>query len=176
MNSKTKQLIICSLFAALTAILSQISIPLPFTPVPINLATLSVLLAGALLGKKVGAISQVVYALLGVIGLPVYANFMSGIGVILGPTGGYIIGYIIAAFVVGIIIEKSNNSLMTYIFSMCLGMISCYILGTAWFMYVTGNNLMSSLVMCVFPFIPGDIIKIILGAFLAKRLHNKIRI
>ena len=174
MNTKTKQLISCSLFAALTAILSQISIPLPFTPVPINLATLSVLLSGALLGKKGGAISQVVYTLLGAIGLPVFANFLSGIGVIFGPTGGYIIGYIVAAFVVGIIIEKTNRNLITYLLSMILGIISCYILGTAWFMYITNSNLLTSLTMCVFPFIPGDIVKIVIGAFLANRL-KKIR-
>ena len=174
MNTKTKQLISCSLFAALTAILSQISIPLPFTPVPINLATLSVLLSGALLGKKGGAISQVVYTLLGAIGLPVFANFLSGIGVIFGPTGGYIIGYIVAAFVVGIIIQKTNRNLITYLLSMILGIISCYILGTAWFMYITNSNLLTSLTMCVFPFIPGDIVKIVIGAFLANRL-KKIR-
>jgi len=175
MKSKTKQLTLCSLFATLTAILSQISIPLPFTPVPINLATLSVLLAGAILGKKGGAISQIVYALLGAVGLPVYANFLSGIGILIGPTGGYIIGYIIAAFVVGIIVEKSEKNLKTYLLSMCLGIIACYILGTAWFMYVTNNNLISALTLCVLPFIPGDIIKIIFGACIANRL-KKIRI
>lgn len=175
MKSRTKQLTLFSLFAALTAILSQISIPLPFTPVPINLATLSVLLSGAILGKKGGAISQIVYAILGAVGLPVYANFLSGIGILIGPTGGYIIGYIIAAFVVGIIVEKSEKNLGTYLLSMCLGIIACYILGTAWFMYITNNNLISALTLCVLPFIPGDIIKIIFGAFIANRL-KKIRI
>lgn len=175
MKSRTKQLTLYSLFAALTAILSQISIPLPFTPVPINLATLSVLLSGAILGKKGGAISQIVYAILGAVGLPVYANFLSGIGILIGPTGGYIIGYIIAAFVVGIIVEKSEKNLKSYLLSMCLGIIACYILGTAWFMYITNNNLISALTLCVLPFIPGDIIKIIFGAFIANRL-KKIRI
>ncbi len=172
MKGKTKQLTLYSLFAALTAILSQISVPLPFTPVPINLATLSVLLAGGLLGKKGGAISQIVYALLGAIGLPVYANFSSGISVIIGPTGGYIIGYIVAAFIVGIIVEKSEKNLRTYMLSMCLGIIACYILGTAWFMYITNSNLTSALTLCVLPFIPGDIIKITIGALIANRLRK----
>lgn len=172
MNIKTKQLVLYSLFAALTAILSQISIPLPFTPVPINLATLSVLLSGAILGKNGGVISQLVYVLLGAIGLPVFAGFSSGIQIILGPTGGYIIGYIVAAFIVGIITEKYSKSLMTYIISMILGIIACYILGTAWFIHVTGSGLVAALTMCVFPFIIGDIIKIAAGSFLARRLRK----
>lgn len=172
MNIKTKQLVLYSLFAALTAILSQISIPLPFTPVPINLATLSVLLSGAILGKNGGVISQLVYVLLGAIGLPVFAGFSSGIQIILGPTGGYIIGYIVAAFIVGMITEKYAKILMTYIISMILGIIACYILGTAWFIHVTGSGLVAALTMCVFPFIIGDIIKIAAGSFLARRLRK----
>lgn len=172
MNIKTKQLILYSLFAALTAILSQISIPLPFTPVPINLATLSVLLSGAILGKNGGAISQLVYVLLGAIGLPVFAKFSSGIQIILGPTGGYIIGYIIAAFIVGMITEKYAKSMITYIISMIVGIIACYILGTSWFIHVTGSGLITALTMCVFPFIIGDLIKIVLGSFLVKRLRK----
>lgn len=174
MNTKTKELIICSLFAALTAILSQISIPLPFTPVPINLATISVLLSGALLKKNDAAISQLVYTLLGVVGLPVFANFSAGIGIIVGPTGGYILGYIATALIVGIIIEKFNRTFIAYILSMCIGIITCYTLGTLWYMFITKTNLLSSLVMCVLPFIPGDIIKIIICSILAKRLHNTI--
>ena len=176
MNTKTKQLITYALFAALTSVLSQISIPLPFTPVPLNLATLSVLLAGAILGNKGGAISQFVYTIIGAIGLPVFANFSAGVGILVGPTGGYIIGYIVAAFVVGTILDKSYHSLFSYILSMSLGIITCYTLGTIWFMYITNNNLITSLAMCVIPFIPGDIIKIILGAMLAKRLKNTIKI
>ena len=176
MNTKTKRLILYSLFAAITSVLSQISIPLPFTPVPLNLATLSVILSGAILGKSGGAISQIVYTLLGTIGLPVFANLSAGIGIIIGPTGGYIIGYIIAAFIVGLILEKSNKNIIIYIVSMSIGLTTCYILGTAWFMYITKSNLVASLTMCVIPFIPGDIIKVILASILAKRVHKIIKI
>ena len=83
-----------ALLAAVTAACSWISVPLPFTPVPINLATLAVFLAGGLLGAKYGSISIITYVLLGAIGVPVFNSFTGGIGIITGPTGGYIIGYI----------------------------------------------------------------------------------
>ena len=98
-------MVLCGLFAAITAVCAWISIPLGFTPVPVNLATLAVFIAGALLGPKYGSISMAVYALAGAVGVPVFAQFKAGLGVLAGPTGGYIIGYIAAAFVVGLIIN-----------------------------------------------------------------------
>ncbi len=174
MKIKTKSLVYYSFFAALTAILSQISIPLPFTPVPINLATLSVITAGALLGKKGGAISQIVYLFLGAIGLPVYSNFSSGIGVLVGPTGGYLVGYVIAAFVVGLICENSKDTLVIKIISMSLGIISCYTIGTSWYMLITGTGMIEALLACVVPFILGDIVKISVAATLATRYYSQL--
>ena len=96
---KTRDLAMVGLFAALTAIGAWISIPIP--PVPFTFQVLFVLLAGAVLGSARGGLSQIVYVLLGVIGLPVFAGGASGPGVLFGPTGGYIFGFIVAAFVVG---------------------------------------------------------------------------
>ena len=107
--SKTKYMSLCGLFAALTAICSWISIPLGFTPIPMNLATLAVFLAGGLLGPKYGAVSITVYALAGAVGIPVFAGFRGGFSVLAGPTGGYIIGYIAAAFVVGLLCSHAFN-------------------------------------------------------------------
>lgn len=171
MKLPTRNLILYSLFAALTAVLSQISITLPFTPVPINLAMLSVFMSGAMLGSKGGAVSQIVYVLLGAIGIPVFANLLAGIGVILGPTGGYIVGYIIASYITGLIIEKMNASIIVYMLSMLVGLITCYALGTLWFMFITKTDLIASLGMCVIPFILGDILKIIAGSFLTFKLN-----
>ena len=108
--SNTASLALCGLFAAITAVCSFISIPLGFTPVPVNLATLAVFLAGGLLGKKYGTIALAVYTLLGAVGIPVFAGFRGGLSVLAGPTGGYIIGYIAAAFLVGLIIEKGLSA------------------------------------------------------------------
>ena len=116
---KTTKLVTCALFAALTAILSQIAIPIG--PVPINLATFSVFFAGALLGAKAGALSQLVYLLLGIVGLPVFSMFRGGPGVLLGPTGGYLAGYVLAAFLVGFITEQRGDSLPALALAMPAG-------------------------------------------------------
>lgn len=150
----------------------MISIPLPFTPVPINLATLSVFLAGGLLGSKGGAISQLVYVFLGAIGLPVFAQFTGGFGILTGPTGGYIIGYVAGAWLTGFVIEKLGQGFYKNIIAMVAGIAICYTLGTLWFMLSTSTGLVAALVMCVIPFLIGDAIKIAAGAVLVKRLHK----
>lgn len=188
--SKTTYLVLCGLFAALMAICSFITIPLGFTPVPVNLGTLGVFLCGGILGAKYGTISEVVYVLLGAAGVPVFAGFKGGVGVLAGPTGGYIIGYLAAAFLIGLILDKyysskQNNNITditgtTKLYailagSLLLGLAACYALGTLWFIISTGTGLWASLVACVFPFIPGDIIKIAAGTFLVKKLRPLLR-
>ncbi len=106
---KTKGMVLCALFAALTGVGALIAIPLPFTPVPITLQTFFIFLAGALLGKYLGALSQLIYLLLGVVGLPVFAKGSSGIGALLGPSGGYLVGFIPAAFLVGYLLERREK-------------------------------------------------------------------
>lgn len=170
----TKNLILISFLAALTGILSQIALPLPFTPVPVNLATLGVCLSGVLLGSKNGALSQIVYILLGILGIPVFSNFSSGIGILVGPTGGYILGYVVAAFAIGLLTKQGLTKMPNYLISMTLGIILCYILGTIWFMIITKNTLYQSLIMCVLPFIPGDILKIVLASLLSVKLRPKL--
>lgn len=169
-KTNIRNLIYCAIFAALTAVCSQISFPLPFTPVPINLALLAVILAGGILGPKWGAISQIVYLAVGSVGLPVFANLKGGIGVLLGPTGGYIIGYIAAAWLTGILLQRSNRGYFFYVVSMAAGIAGCYLFGTAWYMFLTKSGLIPALTMCVVPFLIGDILKIAAASVLAKKL------
>ncbi len=157
-NKATLQLVFCALFAALTAVMSQFSIPIG--PVPINLATLSVFIAGAVLGAKYGALSQLVYVLLGAVGLPVFSNFSGGVGVIVGPTGGYILGYIAAAWLVGLLSEHFGGNVLVLVISMVAGLLLCYLMGTVWFITVTKKDVWVSLTLCVFPFLIGDAVKI----------------
>ena len=108
-KSKIKGMIFAALFAALTAAVAPFKIPLGFTPVPITLQTLVVLLAGAMLGSYYGALSMILYIVVGALGLPVFAGGGSGIGALLGPTGGYLFSYFIAAFVIGKMLEKKKK-------------------------------------------------------------------
>lgn len=170
---KTAKLLLCALFAALTAVCSFISIPLPFTPVPVNLAALSALLAGGLLGGKYGALSQTVYLLLGALGAPVFHNFTGGLGILAGPTGGYIIGYIAAALLTGWTAGpgRGKPSWRILLPAMAGGLLACYLLGTVWFMLLTGTGLIAALASCVLPFLPGDAVKILAAGILIKALR-----
>jgi len=169
----TNNLVLCAFFAALTAVFSQIS--LPIGPVPINLATLSVFMAGGILGWKYGALSQIVYVLLGIVGAPVFNGFTGGLAIVVGKTGGYIIGYIVAAFIVGLAVKKYKNPKIVLPISMVIGILACYGLGTAWFMHITHTGLWQSLVWCFFPFIIGDAVKIVVATVLVINLKKALK-
>jgi biotin transport system substrate-specific component len=166
MKMSTNDLVLCALCAAVTCILAPLSVPLA-GEVPISLATFAVLLSGILLGAKFGALSQLIYVLLGSVGVPVFAGWTGGIGITLGMTGGYIIGYIPMAFVAGLIYyrfgrnESGARKYAVMFAAMFLATAVLYILGTAWFMVQTKMTLAASLAACVIPFLPGDLIKII---------------
>ena len=171
-RNKTLKITMCALFAALTGICSQIQIPLP--QIPINLALFAVFMAGAVLGPIYGSLSIIVYVLLGIVGVPVFAGFKGGLGTITGPTGGYIIGYILCACLVGVIVKYTRDKIYQLCFAMVVGLTGCYILGTIWFMILSGNSLLVSLGYCVFPFLPGDVIKIILASIISIKLRSNI--
>lgn len=171
-SSVTPKLVLAALFAALTAVCSQLAIPLT---VPINLALFAVHLAGALLGAKWGVLSMLVYVLLGLVGVPVFASFGSGPAILFGKTGGYILGYVLCAAIVGFLSSRFGRSLPKLCAYMVLGVAVCYAFGTVWFMFVTGMSLSLSLTYCVIPFLPGDAVKIALAALLALRLEKPLR-
>jgi biotin transport system substrate-specific component len=176
LHTRMQLFILCGLFAALTAVCAVIALPLPFTPVPVTLGPLAVFMAGGILGAKFGALSQVVYILLGAAGLPVFVGFRAGVGVLAGPTGGYIVGYIAAACIVGLLCGRLKGTgvraTIVLAASMIAGLCACYALGTVWFVYLTNTPFWASLGLCVFPFIPGDALKIIAAAFLCARLRG----
>ncbi len=169
-NNRTKMITICALFTAFTAICSQIQIPLPM--VPINLALFAVHLAAILLGGKYGSLSILTYILLGLVGVPVFAGFTGGVGVLFGKTGGYIIGYLLDVLVISLILQGKTASFPKLCLAMAGGTLACYAFGTIWFMLLTKMNLWTSLVYCVFPFLPGDAVKIILCGIAAPKLQK----
>jgi biotin transport system substrate-specific component len=139
------------------------------------LATFAVFCAGALLGSKFGALSLALWAAIGAVGVPVFTMFRSGFGALLGPTGGYIVGYIPAAFVIGFIIENVNidtkKKVFLYPAAMVVGMLIYFVLGTAWFMYSTNTGLWEALMICVIPFLPGEFIKAACATAVAIRIR-----
>jgi len=171
---KTKELALCALFAALNAILSQISIPIG--PVPMNLAHISTFIAAGLLGAKYGALSQFLFVFMGAVGLPVFSGFMGGVSRVLGPTGGYIVAYIGCAFVSGLIIDRFGKSTKILIMALYAGWIVVYTFGTLWYAYVAHTGFIASLLVCVVPFLLGDALKTLLSAFLITRLSSIVQI
>ena len=171
MKTNLRQFCFCAVFTALCAVCAQIQIPLPM--VPINLALFAVHLAGALLGAKRGVAAVAAYVMLGALGAPVFAGFAGGVQVIMGKTGGYLLGYLIAALLVGLLRARWGIGYWRLCFAMTLGTAGCYFFGTVWFMAVTGTGIWTSLVYCVFPFLAGDALKIALAAYLTRRLATR---
>ena len=164
---------LAAVFAALTAVLSQISIPIG--PVPINLALLSVFTAGGLLGAKYGAASQIGYVILGAIGLPVFAGFTAGPGIIFGPTGGFIWGYVLAALLIGLAVDLFGTTIPTLSLSMIVALIVVYLLGCTWFVFGHQYTMQQALSYCVIPFMLPDMIKIAGACALVNRLYPELK-
>lgn len=160
-----------ALFAALTAVCSQLAVPMPWG-VPINLATMAVFLAAALLPLPYAVASQAVYLALGMLGAPVFSAFRGGFDVLVGPTGGYLVGYLLAVALTGGLLCLGKRTGARYVFAMVVGLLGCYALGTAWFMYLMQMDLMSALWMCVIPYLIGDGLKIAVATTLALRLQQ----
>lgn len=168
---RTTQLTLTALFAALTAVFSQISFPLPFTPIIFTMGVMAVYLTAALLPKWYAMLAQLVYLLLGVIGLPVYSGFHGGLGTLLGPTGGYLMAYPIMALLGAWLRELLGKTplprLVQMLISLIATLIPCYLLGSLWYMQVGQVDWMTSLMATALPFIPIDAIKVVFASLLA---------
>ena len=162
----TRKLTETALMVAIIAILSPLSIPLA-GEVPISLATFTIMLAGVLLGPRQAVICTALYLFIGAIGIPVFAQYTSGVGILFGVTGGFLFGYLPLAFFSGLF---SKGKIRMFI-GMFIGNAILYLFGIIWFMYVTQASLMTALLACVIPFLPGDLLKIILVYLLAPRLQ-----
>lgn len=172
-NRNTFALVLAAIFAGISAVLSQIQIPLGL--VPINMTHISIFLAAGLLGFKCGTASQALYVVLGAIGMPVFTGFTSGLGIMSGPTGGFIIGYIACTAATAVLIDHFGRTIVSIALAMTVGMAVSYICGVAWYMYSMHVTLIPALTTCVFPFLPGDALKIALSAALVKRLRPVIK-
>ncbi|WP_418404374.1 biotin transporter BioY [Blautia sp.] len=173
-RSKTYDIVYIAVFAVIMAICSWISIP---AAVPFTMQTFGVFIAVGVLGGKRGSLSVLVFILLGAIGIPVFANFSGGIGVLAGPTGGYIIGFLFSALLMWAMEKLPGKKSVMQIVSMIAGLIVCYAFGTVWFVIVYGRmngpiGFTAALASCVVPFIIPDIIKIALAYVLSRKLRK----
>ena len=167
-------MVYASMFGALTAVGAYIMIPLP--PVPITMQTLFVYLAGALLGGSLGALSQVVSILLGVIGLPVFAGGKAGAGVLLGPTGGYLIGFVVGAYVIGKLTAiREKPGFVWLVCAMSVGISLVYLLGIIQLIIVAKLDYDKAIAVGLLPPLPGDILKIIIAALITLKIRDRLR-
>ncbi len=175
-NNKTRDMVLCALFAALMVVGAQVTISLP-SGVPFTLQILFALLAGGILGSKLGAISIILYAFMGFVGLPVFAEGANGAAILAKPSFGYIIGFIVAAYATGFVVERSRKfdvgpKMVSYIFATLLGLALCYLVGVPYlyfFLQKTMGATMTPALALAYgftPFIVLDTVKAVIVSLL----------
>jgi len=169
----TRNMTLVALFAAITAVCAQIAIPVPFSPVPFTLHMVAVLLAGGILGSRLGGLSIVVYLLMGAAGMPVFAGFKGGLEVLVGPTGGFLFAFPIAALIIGFVMER-KKSFIVYIASMVVALIIVYSLGLVQFKFVTAMSWEKSFLLAVAPYVIPDVIKMILTYVVVQNVNRSL--
>ena len=172
-EKKVYALTMTALISAVTCVLAPLAIPIG--PVPVTLVNLVICLSLYLLGGRLAFFSCLVYILLGLAGMPVFAGFTGGAGKLLGPTGGYILGYLVLAAASGVFVDRFDSRVL-HGAGMVLGTALCYVLGTVWYCISAQTTAAAALTLCVLPFIPGDAVKIgvalTLGPVLRTRLEK----
>ena len=188
MTKKTNSLTKIALMAALLCIISPFAITFPFSPVPISLATLMLYLSVYIVGKKDAVISCGIYLLIGLVGIPVFSSFTGGVGKVLGPTGGYLIGYLFLVYISGWFVERWSSKQdvnratslgRRFIYflqglGMLIGTAVCYLFGSLWLAYQNGMDIITALGVGVLPFIPGDIVKIVIGVLAGNAVTKRL--
>lgn len=162
-------------FIVLTAIGAFVRIPLPFTPVPITLQTFFVLLSGVFLGSTLGAVTQLSYIFLGILGLPIFAGASFGLTYLSGPTGGYLFGFVLASFFIGSFIKYSKNNLLFTFAIFCLADLILLSSGVIWLKFIFGYSIAKLLLIGFIPFIPGDLLKALVATLLYLKLKSRIK-
>lgn len=171
-KSNVYKMAIIGVMAAIICILGPLSIPIGL--VPISFTNLVIYIALYALGMKKGTISYIIYMLIGFIGLPVFSNFSGGPSKLLGPTGGYIIGFIFMALIAGFFIDSFFEKWYLCFIGMVLGTVVCYGIGTTWLAYQANMQFQAALGVGVIPFIPGDLAKIVISAFVGPQIRKRL--
>lgn len=170
----TKQMALVGVMTAVICILAPFSLNIPVSPVPISLGTLAIYFVITVLGMKRGTISVLIYILLGLVGLPIFSGFTGGAAKLFGPTGGYIVGYIFMALICGLFIDKWSDNLILSFLGMILGTAVCYLFGTVWLAYQASMSLTQALWAGVIPYIPADLVKLILAMLVGFQVRRRL--
>lgn len=168
-KSKYYYLTTCALMAALMCVLGPMSVSIG--PIPVSLTNLVIYLTVWLLGAKTATVSVAVYLLLGAVGLPVFSNFSGGLGKLLGPTGGYLIGFLAVAYIGGLVVTKTRGNVFATFAALVVGTAVLYTFGTVWFLVLTKAELGYALSVCVTPFIGLDLAKMALATVVGKPIR-----
>jgi len=165
-------LTLTALMTAVLCVLGPWALILPFSPIPFSLCTLGIYFAVILLGMNAGTISVLLYLLLGLVGLPVFTGFAGGPAKVFGPTGGYLVGYILMALICGFIAERFVGKYVICFPGMFLGTVVCYLFGSIWMAYQLELSFREALIIGVLPYIPGDLIKILIATTMGATLRK----
>ena len=167
----TYQMAVTALMAAVLCVLGPLSVPIG--AIPISLSNFVICLAAWLLGARFGTLSVAIYLAIGLVGVPVFSGFAGGMGRLLGPTGGYIVGFIPMALIAGSVIDRFRNRGIQ-LAGMIAGTAVCYAFGTAWYCFQAGSSVGAALGLCVFPFIPGDLVKMLIAMALGPMIRSRL--
>lgn len=174
-KSKIYTMTTCAIITALISIFAPLSVPIGL--VPVSLTNLVLYFSILVLGTKGTLLSYLIYMLLGIVGLPIFSGFQGGIGKVSGPTGGYLIGFFLMIVISGVAFEKSAGTnikvriAITFL-GMVIGTVVAYVFGTAWFMYQLKYELVAALTVCVFPFIPFDLGKMVIAIIVGMAVRE----
>lgn len=171
-SQNLRMMIITALFAAIISVLAQVTIPLK--PVPITGQTFAIGLAATILGARYGSLSVIIYILLGAIGLPVFAEMKGGISILFGPTGGFLVGFIPSAFVIGYYLEKTSYSYINAMIANTIGMFITLFIGTAWLKVVTGITWKAAFLGGFTPFIIVGLIKAVAASWIGILVYKRL--
>ncbi len=171
----TKTMVLTGVMAAVMCIMGPLSIAIPISPVPLSLTNFAIYITIYVLSTRLGTCSFLIYLLLGLVGLPVFSAFTGGPAKLLGPTGGYIIGFIPMALICGFFIDRFFSRRLFHFLGMVLGTAVCYLFGTLWLSFQAGLGFYAALWAGVIPFIPGDLIKIVISMIAGPALRIRLR-
>ena len=177
-NKRAIAAVFVASFVIMTALGSYVRIPIPLSPVPITLQTFFVILCGAVLGKRLGGFTQFSYVMLGALGMPIFQGYGAGFLHLLGPTGGYLAGFMVAAFLVGALIDRKrkSSSFAYVIFAMSCGLLTIFTFGIGWLVAGYRFSLAQALSLGFVPFIPGAATKLILASWIYSKIESRTNI